>query len=252
MKIRRKLQVIAAVSVAIGCSVGADVMTASLTATADTHVRSASGQVNNNFGGLDQMLIGNHKDLGDFHGFLRFDLSSLPTDIVINSVALQMVKPANGTVGSFTVNIYELSTANTNWVEGTATGQAQAGSATWDSKGPSAWAGSAGASSAGTDYIDNVLASYSGTTLAGDATFTSQAAFLTAVSNNLGGTLNLGIGLESVFNAGTYYRFATKEHATSAAPQLVIEYTVIPEPATIGLLGAGCLCIIMARRRMLM
>jgi hypothetical protein len=194
------------------------------------------------------MLVGNHTSLGNLHGLLRFDLSSLGTNIVINSVTLQMNKPAGGTGSSFTVNVFELSVANANWVEGTANNVAQSGSATWNSKGSSAWAGSAGASTAGTDYINTVLASYAGSLLtAGDAAFTSQAAFLTSVSNNLGGSLNLGIGMNSGVS-GSYYRFATDENTSFDAPALVIDYTVIPEPATLGLLGAGSLLVVLLRR----
>jgi hypothetical protein len=245
MKTRRKLQAIVAISVAIACSASANVVTNF--ATADTRIGGSLTQTNINNGGADQMLVGNHTSLGKLHGLLRFDLSSLGTNIVINSVTLQMNKPAVGTGSSFTVNVFELSVANTNWVEGTANNVAQSGSATWDSKGPSAWAGSAGASTAGTDYINTVLASYGGTIAAGDAAFTSQAAFLTSVSNNLGGSLNLGIGMNSGVS-GSYYRFATDEHATAAAPALVIDYTVIPEPATLGLLGAGSLLVLLLRR----
>jgi len=205
--------------------IGADVITESLTATADTHVRSASAQGNNNFGGADQMLIGNHNDLGDFHGFLRFDLSGLgdPDLIQIQSVTLEMVKPQTGVGSAFRVSIYELSAANSAWVEGTANGAAQSGSATWDSKGPSAWAGSGGASIAGTDYIDTELAFYEGSITAGDAAFTSQADFISAVSNSWGGFLNLGVGINNTAS-GQYYRFSTTEHDTAAAPQLVIKY----------------------------
>lgn len=228
MKMRRKFQAIVAISVAMGYSAGAQVMTTSLVATADTRIGGSLTQTNINNGGADQMLVGNHTSLGKLHGLLRFDLSSLGTNIVINSVTLQMNKPAVGTGSSFTVNVFELSVANTNWVEGTANNVAQSGSATWDSKGPSAWAGSAGASTAGTDYINTVLASYSGTTAAGDAAFISEAAFLTAVSNNAGGSLNLGIAINNSAS-GSYYRFATDEHATAAAPVLVIEYSDPPK-----------------------
>lgn len=249
MKTITKLTTFIAISFAIAGSALAEPITTSVFATADTYVRSGDGQTALNFGGADQMLIGNHATLGDFHGFLRFDLSSLPTNIEIQSVTLQMVKPANGVGLPFTVNIFELSAANANWVEGTANAATQSGSATWGSKGPSAWAGSAGASTAGTDYTDTVLASYGGTTVAGDAAFTSQSAFLTVVGSHLGGSLNLGIAMNNSAEV-QYYRFATTEHATAAASELEITYTVIPETGTAGLLlGAGCLLMVAVRRR---
>lgn len=167
MKTISKLQTIVASLIVMGGSAVADVITTSLVASADAYVRSADGQTALNFGGADQMLIGNHPTLGDFHGVLQFDLSSLPTDIEIQSVTLQMVKPANGVGLPFTENIYELSAANADWIEGLVT---------WYSRGAAIWAGSAGASAAGVDYNGAVLASYRGTTAAGDAVFDSQAA----------------------------------------------------------------------------
>ncbi len=224
MKTLHKLLSIAVLPIAFGALAVADVLTVSLTATADTYVRSA--QADSNFGSLDQMLVGNHKDLGDFHGFLRFDLSSLgdPDLIEIQSVTLKMVKPSNGVGRPFRISLYELSETNRDWVEGTASGRPQAGRATWNGKGSAAWAGSGGASTAGTDYIDTELAFYAGPTAAGDAVFTSQADFVSVVASNLGGSLNLIISTRTPAS-GQYYRFATTEHATAAVPTLVITHT---------------------------
>lgn len=220
-------------------------------ATADTYIAGDPARINNNYGGLTNMIIGGHVSNGPYHGLLRFDLSGL-TNVVINSVKLQM-QSHGATTGytNVTINVYELSAANANWVEGTSTGGPQAGSATWNSNGLSAWAGSAGASTAGTDYINTILASYgTATTPPSLIDFTSQAAFISAVSNKLGAALNLGLGLDGTWTASGFFRFATDE-STNLTPALVIDYTVIPEPATIGLLGAGFLFIILARRRML-
>lgn len=218
MKMIYKRMAFIAILFAVVGSAIAERKTASLIATADTYVRSASNQQALNFGGAELMNIGNHQYLEKFHGFLRFDLSSLGRNVEILSVTLQMYKPRQGVGSAFTVNVYELSNANANWDEELAT---------WVKKrGVSAWAGSEGASSAGKDYIDTVLASYGGTIVAGDAVFTSQAAFLTAVERNLGGSLNLGIGIKNSADA-QYYRFATRE-SPYAAPTLIIVYTVKP------------------------
>lgn len=253
-KMKNPLQIsviIATLGMIVG-SAGATVLTT--TTIADTRIGGSLTQQTINNGGAAQMLVGTHATLGKLHGLLRFDLSTLPEDVVISSVTLKMTKPQDGVGTAFTVNVFELTAANADWVQGTANNVSQTGSATWNIKGgTSAWAGSAGASTAGTDYINTSLATYGGSLLAGNADFISSAAFLTAVHDNRGGFLNLGLGLNSGATA-SYYRFATLEGEVSkyAAASLVIDYTVIPEPATVGLLGAGLLVVIvMARRRKL-
>lgn len=195
-------------------------------ATADTYLASGSSYKNFNFGGGDQLLVGNHELIGNFHGLLQFDLSSLPKNAVIHSVRLQMQKPSTGVgVDDFTVVVYELSSANSDWVEGFAPGgEARPGSASWNSKGFDHWEGSAGASTAETDFIDIPLASYAGSRNQGVAEFISEVAFVDAIGNNTGGILNILLGFNGSVSQ-SYYRFATRESVSDEAPALVIEWT---------------------------
>jgi len=196
--------------------------TVTLEAVADLYLAGGGSVSNSNYGGAPTLLIGKHPTLGNFHGLLRFDLSGLDSHRIINKVTLKLDKPAAGVGAAFAVNVYELSTANSNWVEGTKSGATEPGSATWAHRGTSAWAGSAGASSAGADYISTLLASYNGSLAAGEAVFVSREAFKTAVVNHSGGVLNLGLGLDAD-RSGQYYRFSTRESGAPPA-RLIIEY----------------------------
>ena len=198
--------------------------TVTLTAMADSYLSSGDGEHRfHNYGGKTQMLVGNHPSLGNFHGLLRFDLSSLGSDAEIVSVTLKMSKPATGVGGPFSCRVVELSPENGDWVEGTTDGK-RAKACTWDSKGSANWIGSVGASRAGKDYLEAPLAEYNGSVAAGDAVFSSKDGFADAVKKNAGGFLNLGFGMNADVSA-KFYRFSTKEGGAPA--QLIIEYTKI-------------------------
>jgi len=200
----------------------AEVLT--VTASADARIGGSLTQANINWGGADQMLVGNHPTLGNFHGLLRFDLSSLGSDVEIVSVTLKMSKPATGVGGPFACRVYELSPENGDWIEGAHDGKRDAKICTWESKGSANWIGSAGASRAGRDYLEAPLAEYRGAVTPGEALFMSMEEFKAAVKQNAGGVLNLGVGLNSGAES-KFYRFSTKESGDPA--QLIIEYTKI-------------------------
>lgn len=206
-----------------------------LTAAADTYL--FKNVDSRNHGARDTVPVRND-DSDTSHGLLRFDLSGLETNIIINSVTLRMQKTAVYSAANAALNlhVYELSAANTNWVEGSKTGAAETGSASWVQKAyaQTGWAGSAGASTAGTDYLTTVLAKDSTFTV-GVKDFTSNASFATAVSNHLGGTLNLLLRLDpdSALN-GRPFVYASKENTLGqVVPTLIINYEV--KPASLGL-----------------
>jgi len=204
-----------------------------LAAAADTYLLKNAETVN--YGARDIVAVRND-DPNTQHTLLRFDLSGLGTDIIINSVTLRMQKTAMYSGANVDLHVYELSAANTNWVEGSKTGSAETGSASWVQKAyaQTGWAGSAGASTAGTDYLTDVLAIDSDFTL-GVKDFTGTAAFATAVSNHLGGALNLLLMLnpDSALN-GRPFVYASKENTGGqVVPTLIINYEV--KPASLGL-----------------
>jgi hypothetical protein len=208
----------------LAVSIHAAAMT--VTATADSYLAGGASAADRSYGGHPQMLVGNHPSLGSFHGLLQFDLFGLSSTTEVNSVVLKMNKPAGGVGGTFTIKVYELCSANSDWVEGTKSGVLENDAASWHKKGVAAWAGQGGASVAGTDYADVVLASYSGAASPGEAVYVSEAAFKDVVARSLGGTLNLGLGLNSGVGS-KYYRFSTKE--SGCAAELLINQSAAPK-----------------------
>jgi len=195
-----------------------------LTAAADTYLFKNSETLS--YGARDIVAVRNDST-NTQHGLLRFDLSGLEPDIIIKSVTLRMQKTAMYSGANVALHVYELSAANTNWVEGSKTGVSETGAASWGQKAyaQTGWAGSAGASTAGTDYLTDVLATDRDFTL-GVKDFTGTAAFAAAVSNNLGGALNLLLMLDpDSTSTGKPFVYASKENAGGqVVPTLVIEY----------------------------
>ncbi len=237
--------------------------TLTLNPTADTYLRGGSSD--QSWGGATELLISNHATVGPFTGLFRFDLSSLPTSgISIDSVTLTLKSNANGSGTSVTMNVYQLASANADWIEGALNGvnSGTEGSAAWNNKanftsGPNAaldtpWAGSVGARTAGTDYTNTLLASYTGdasTAGTSNLVFTSQASISSTVLSSAGGNLNLWIGQPTVVAISEFFRITSKE-GNATATSLVINYSAIPEPSTYAALaGLGVLGLAATRRR---
>mgnify|MGYP000944208158 FL=1 len=91
---------------------------------------------------------------------IRFDLSSIPASAVCSAATLKITNSSNIS-GNTPISIYKISDANGDWIEGTKAAIVGAGMPCWSYKAydTDAWAGSAGLSTAGTDYVNTVLAS---------------------------------------------------------------------------------------------
>ena len=94
----------------------------------------------------------------------RFDLSTIPTTATIVSATLKLY--SSGATQAQTYTVYKITDANGDWVEGTGNDSKINGAPCWNYKAyhtstPTSWAGSAGLSTAGTDYVNTVLATAS-------------------------------------------------------------------------------------------
>lgn len=154
--------------------------------------RNYGKAINNSYSGLPVLF--------------RFDLSSIPSNAEIVSAYIRLVKvdAPQGISYNATTAFYEVSDANGDWVEGTKNGTtAGAGEPCWDAKEANgsggvttAWAGSEGCSTAGTDYVNTLLASK--TTDWADAQYTAyqidfNAAGLAVLKSWFGETTNNGL-----------------------------------------------------------
>jgi len=206
-----------------------------------------SGTEADNVQASTSMFIGNTSSGGTpMRGLFGFDLSYIETlaggnPYTINSVTFKLTTvtantsfPGASTFSAFLTDSFADETL-----------------ATWNNPG-------SGHSAGGT--IGALLSSISITpTIAGTlqetASFTG-ASWISAVSNSLAGagnTLNFLVkrGTENT-SANYFWRPADDEYTgtygVNARPELIVDITVIPEPATLGLLGIGTLLTILLRR----
>ncbi|MGB6220451.1 DNRLRE domain-containing protein, partial [Haloferula sp.] len=192
---------------------------------------------------------------------LSFDVSALSglyssIDSITLRLTISKIDDNNGntTYVDITNNIYAVSAANRDWDEG---------AATWNNKAAATpWAGSAGLATAGTDYVNTLLASHTflsvsaptnGTTIdfgfGGDLTGLIDGWLVDNVDNSQS---NPGL-LISDPSFRTDAKLRTVYHSTEATnsdfhPELIVTYTPVPEPSSMLLLGLGGLALLRRRR----
>ena len=115
----------------------------------------------------------------------RYNFVDIPAGATCDSAVMSIYDTnwANRTA-DLTITLYEIATANGNWVEGTTMNAAEVGSPCWGFKiyNSVAWAGSAGMSTAGTDYVNTSL---------GSAVFTDGVSGYRTITLNGPGTTKL-------------------------------------------------------------
>lgn len=171
---------------------------------------------------------------------MSFDLSSLPAGAVINSVSLRVVCDQVSRTG--VTNLYTLHKVSASWGEG-ASNSSSSGAGTDAAPGDATWAHRSFSSvlwtTPGGDFAPTASA---GTVLTGTGTYSfSDAGMAADVQAWLANpSSNFGWLMKSNESGGGHgRRFISREAATSEVPTLVIDYTVVPAPATalFGLMG---------------
>lgn len=202
---------------------------------------------NNNLGdGGTIMAGGRPKDgsLNKTRGVLRFDLSSLPENVLITSATLTLKvldTPSPAVNSIFDVRRLLVSWGN----EGIGSDRSGGGPAafnqvTWNNRffGGFTWSSPGGVS--GVDFSSALSASQN---VAGNGTYNFSGANLLAdvrgwyasPANNFG----LMLMSESETVGRTVRRFGSREAGAFNAPSLNLQFTTVPEPGTLGLLGIG-------------
>lgn len=224
--------------------------TVTLSPVADTSLFQNSPD--NNLGGHTNFASGTMANGTHSRALIEFNPTSLiPVGSAITSVTLALNVTA---AGNSTPTAFELHPMLVNWGEGNKVGQtgapAATGEATWNARfaNTTLW-GTPGALS-GTDYSPTASAVTS-IGSSGSFTFGSTSALVADVQNWLDNPASdLGWILlaadESSLN--TAHRFASREDTLGRGPLLTIEFTPVPEPATISLLVAGSLGLFVLRR----
>jgi hypothetical protein len=189
----------------------------------DTYV---SGSTNNNGKSASMTLTATRK------GLFEFDLSSIPADATCDSAAVSVFQLATGAASAFTLTWYSIASGNAAWIEGTKNGAlAGAGEPCWDALAAdgvggvtTAWAGSAGLATSGTDYESTALGSVNGDR--SDANGTEYAASLTTSRvEGWFGASNTNYGLLSLVSAAGGGVGLSDHTTTGYRPKLVVTYT---------------------------
>jgi hypothetical protein len=231
--------------------------TMTFSAVADTSLFEANPDYD--LGGTS-LLSGTNQQYSRSRALFRFDLGTLPAGALVTDVQVSLVvsrRPDPDQHGGPTDSDFSLHRLFVSWGEGTgsnATGSAaQLGDATWNQRhfGVSAWA-SPGAL-IGVDYAEPPSAT---TAIAGLATYVwgSTAALVDDVKAwQSDPAANFGFILvsQAETSLGSGRRFGSKEQPGGTTPpaQLVVTYTVIPEPAVAGLWVVGLAVFALRRSR---
>ncbi len=226
----------------------------SLTAAADAGVRYGTGQ-SSNYGSSTNLYLYANGTAQDYFAYVRFDLSTLPDDIVITDISLSLTKvPGVGrddqlTNARFRVFGLDDVAGNTaqNWDEVGLTfdtiGAEWTAANSFDLSRVTSFDGTAGNETIGSTvtYGGSSLASISGTALADFVSGKLGANFVTFIVDQGSGS-----------DPGRGFSFASRENAVSdpaSVPTLVVTYAAVPEPGTAGLVALGLGALLWRRRR---
>jgi hypothetical protein len=191
----------------------------------DVALRSAGPTLNY---GSNVLLL----DAG-YRGLIEFDLSGILSSNTCTASTLYLYHRVQGTAFAFTISAYSIAAANAAWIEGTQNAaQASSGEPCWgalaaDGAGgvTTAWAGSAGLSTSGTDYEADALGSFSGDR-ADEAGAEYSTALTTSRVQGWFGAVNTNYGMVLTHTSGNNGSIASSDHATASyRPKLTVEYT---------------------------
>lgn len=167
-------------------------------------------------------------------GCIRFNLSSIPATATCISAKLYLYHSyATGDGPAITVNIYSIAAANSDWTAGTKNiALAAAGESCWNARHAdgsggvtTAWAGSAGCNTAGTDYESTAIGTFAFN--GADAIGTEYAIDLTpARVQGWFGAVNTNHGIIWIPSANSGHVAQSSNTTTAYRPKLVVVYEV--------------------------
>ena len=197
------------------------------------------------------------------HTLMRFDVTALAGQYAsVDAVTLRLFPISVDTLAPDSVNAFRVAPANAAWVEGTGVGVTgsdppDTGESTWAQRvqGSQNWAGSAGASTAGTDYAVTAIGSTpfsaaTGTGVANPFDIVLTPAQLAATFADWTAGNNSGLFLRVSAESDRSITFHSAEAADPAVrPELIVTYTPVPEPCGVVALAAVAGVLRRDRRR---
>lgn len=181
-------------------------------------------------------------------GLLRFDLSAIPAGSICDSAVLHLYK-ANvaGGAEARTLSVYSISAANSDWIAGTKSGKlAGSGEPCWGAKAAdgsggvtTAWAGSAGCATSGTDYEAAAMGTCAGNRSNAQYTHYEISLNPTRVAGWFGSP-NTNYGMRIAWNDNSMYICSNEWSQSQYRPLLSVTYsTSSPAAHRLSLLGVG-------------
>lgn len=231
--------------------------TLTLSAVADTSIFEANP--NYDLGGAS-LVSGTNQQYSRSRALFRFDLSTLPAGALVTEVQVSLVvsrQPDPDQHGGPTASDFSLHRLFVSWGEGTgsnATGSvAQPGNATWNERHADHLAWASPGALGGEDYAEAPSAANAISGL-GTYNWGSTASLVADVQAWQADPFsNFGFILisEAETTLGSGRRFGSKEQpgGTTLPAQLIVTYTVIPEPAVAGLFMSGLAGFVLRRTR---
>lgn len=243
---------------------GASAQLTNVTLDQSVNVSVIKGGTNNVFEGntYNGLLVG-HASSQERRSLIRFDLSDYAGQTVVGDATLYLTQANTGSLtGTYSIEVYQIAAANYGWERGTSGSGAAAlpGQSAWGFKNKGAagesdvlWAGSAGLSTAGVDYLADPIGTITyNTDNNGDRiSFTvSESLMQFWIDNPLS---NAGLlFMRSIDDADSLILGSYTGTGTNR-PTLEFTVGVIPEASTtVLLMGAAALGVafVMKRRRL--
>ena len=185
--------------------------------------------------GIGSTWITGWSSSSEFRSIIRFPLDQLAlTGATITAATFGCEVISIGDGGNTTIEIHEIATANLGWIEGTkSAATATAGEPDWThfshTSPVTTWAGSAGLSTATTDYVTAVYGSFNGTST-GPKTAALSAAGITYLNSKIGSDAEFLLFTTDAFSGDEFTLMASSEKGTaSQRPFLELTFTPAAE-----------------------
>jgi cell division septation protein DedD len=204
--------------------VRADTYTSQPDGTAGLDTLMQSDNPTTNFGTNTILNIGEHNAATSTNrSLLKFDLSSIPNNAIINSATLSLWQSAEDSNNAETLRVYRSLRA---WVESQATWNVFSTGNNWGSAG--------GYGGADSDTAQLASREFSATEANGEKQFVFEASGLAALQSFVNGSAtNNGFLLKADNELNDLYHFRSSDWTTAAErPKLVIDYTVPTDTPT--------------------